>query len=110
MAVPSVTLTARRRGVQRGANFVEVQVRGNRARQGFTWWTEDGSARGGVDYVAQARTTRSFTGKRSSATLYVRLLPTTGSRSESTFYIRVAAPNGTSTGIDRTAIVLRPAR
>jgi len=104
---PSVTLTVRRRTVDRRTNFVEVRVRGSETAREFSWWTEDGSARAGVDYVAQGRTQHPFTRQRRTATLFVRLLPAPGNRGPATFYVNIAAPEGTSTGIARAAIELR---
>ena len=104
---PSITLTVRHRQIDRRANFVEVRVRGNETAREFSWWTEDGSAHAGVDYVAQARTQRPFTRQRRTATLFVRLLPAAGNRGTSIFYVNIAGPEGTSTGIARTAIELR---
>ncbi|MBS0613722.1 MAG: hypothetical protein JSS24_11175, partial [Proteobacteria bacterium] len=104
---PSITFTVRHRQIDRRTNFVEVRVRGNETAREFSWWTEDGSAHAGVDYVAQARTQRPFTRQRRTATLFVRLLPAAGNRGTSIFYVNIAGPEGTSTGIARTAIELR---
>lgn len=105
---PSVTLVVRHSRADPRMNFVEVHVRGNETAREFSWWTEDGSARAGVDFVAQARTHRPFTRQRRTAALFVRLLPGSGSRrGAATFYVNIAGPQGTSTGIARTAIELR---
>lgn len=103
---PTIWLVARTHPVNRGTHFAEIEVRGKGGVQGFTWWTEDGSARAGRDYIAQAKTQRSFTRNRQTASLFVRLLTPVAQAEARTFYIRIAPPPGVNVRISRTAITL----
>lgn len=107
---PMIWLEARTHAARSGSRFVEIRVHANTEVQGFTWWTEDGSAHAGRDYIAQSRTQRSFTRNRQMASLFVRLLPPAAQAEVRTFYIRVAPPPGTTARISRTAVLLPATR
>jgi serine/threonine protein kinase len=75
---PAFGFTAHRYFVRRGAHFVETRVwrsRGSEVSGNFVWWTNDSSARAGIDFVAQAPTPHPFASAGQQASLYVRLLP-----------------------------------
>jgi hypothetical protein len=111
VAAPTLRLTASAIRLRRGASFAEIRV----AREGdvgdFAWWTDDGSAVAGSDYVAQPRVTRAFSRGLRSATIYVRLTANPERRRARTFYVQIApTAKGVRTGTARTAIIVSGSR
>jgi hypothetical protein len=75
---PAFGFAAHRYFVRPGAHFVETRVwrsRGSDEPGNFVWWTNDSSARAGIDFVGQAPTPHPFASAGRQASLYVRLLP-----------------------------------
>ncbi len=111
VAAPALTLTARAIRLRRGASFAEIRVTRNGDVRDFTWWTDDGSAVAGSDYVAQPRVTRAFSRGLRSATIYVRLTANPERRRARTFYVQVApTAKGVRTGTTRTTIIVPGSR
>ncbi len=110
-AEPRIWLSARSRRVPRGANFAEVRVRRSEGAGSFLWWTEDGTARAGSDYIAQARILQTFSKGRDSATLFVRLRPEASRAAPASFQLIIepATPAALG-GPARTSIVLPATR
>lgn len=109
-AKPSVSLTSKTFYARRDAHFVEIRVRRTDLTDGqrFTWWTENGTAKAGVDFTAQARITRAFSAGRQYATLFIRFNPPAVRREPVTFYVNIAEPTlGATLGaVTRAAVVL----
>jgi Protein kinase domain/Calx-beta domain len=69
---------------------VRVKRRGNlRSSVEFVWWTENGSAQGGVDFNSVSPRTAQFPAGASSVELFVPLVPSVIHKQPSTFYVKV---------------------
>jgi hypothetical protein len=95
-----------------GANFAEVRVLRTSASDGssFEWWTEESTARSGVDYVPQQPAKVTFQHGSRMATLFVKLLGDSGRKQSAKFEVVIGgASKGTSVGLSRAEVVLAPA-
>jgi serine/threonine protein kinase len=84
-----------------GANFAEVRVLRTSASDGssFEWWTEESTARSGVDYVPQQPAKVTFQHGSRMATLFVKLLGDSGRKQSAKFEVVIGgASKGTSVG------------
>jgi Protein kinase domain/Calx-beta domain len=82
--------------IRPGEKFVEIQVHRSSASRravSFDWWTEPGTALSGADYVAQARTTKSFLPGARTVTLFVKVYANTSGRASDTFYVVIGNPS-----------------
>jgi serine/threonine protein kinase len=73
-----IRFTAHHYAIHPGAHFAEIHLRRSRTSNdtnGFVWWTEESSAKAGIDFVAQERTPHTFSPGRRLATLFIRLIP-----------------------------------
>ena len=100
--------------VRPGQNFAEVRVRRSAADgdSSFTWWTEDSTAKFGVDYIPQGRTTQVFSKGQRFASLFVKVVPNTSRKRSTTFYVAIGQPSGKSSigRVARTVIALPPSK
>jgi len=82
--------------IRPGEKFVEIQVHRSSASRravSFDWWTEPGTALSGADYVAQARTTKSFLPGVRTVTLFVKVYANTSGRASDKFYVVIGNPS-----------------
>jgi hypothetical protein len=85
--------------VRSDEHFVEIDIhRSNESRvtSSFEWWTEGASARAGIDFIAQNRTTKFFPTGRLWTKLFVRIVPNAERTHIETFYVNIAQPGGGS--------------
>jgi serine/threonine protein kinase len=80
--------------VRSGERFAEIRV--HRSSRGgsdtpFVWWTEEASARPGIDYVQQGKAIQSFPKGKTSTSFFVKLVPTAPRAQPEVFYIAIAA-------------------
>jgi serine/threonine protein kinase len=78
---PIIRFTARHYSIRSGAHFAEIHLwrsRPSNDNHTFVWWTEESSAKAGIDFVAQDRTSHTFSQGRQFATLFIRLIPNAG--------------------------------
>ncbi len=107
-----IRFTVRRYSPPPRAQFVETHVRRLRTSGAsqFVWWTDDSSAKAGVDFVAQAPTPYVFSSGRQFASLFVRLMPNPGRTQEANFHVCLGKPGSGSALTDVTcSAILLPA-
>ena len=97
--------------VRSGATFAEIHVRRSSVSDGdtsFIWWTEDSSAKFGVDYIPQGRTTQMISRGQRQTSLFVKIVPSASRKRPAVFYVAIGEPSdGSSLGsVGRTAILL----
>ena len=110
---PAIKFTAKRYAIQPGTKFAEIHVwRSHRANDlsDFLWWTEDASAKSGVDFVAQDRTPHPFSHGARSATIFVRLLPGTARVHPASFRVCAGKHSGDAANDVTCSAVVLPAR
>jgi serine/threonine protein kinase len=108
-----ISLSAGTYRVPAGEHFAEIHVHRSNEPRGngsFVWWTDAASARPGIDFVPQDRTTQLFLKGRHWATLFIRILPNPSRTHTQMFYIRIGEPGaGYSLGtVTRAAILIPP--
>jgi serine/threonine protein kinase len=94
-------------------HFAEIHVRRSSGYGGdtaFVWWTESSSAKPGIDYVPQARTTQFLPKGRNLASLFIRIIPNRSRKHAATFYVNIGDPRNATPAryLERTAILLPP--
>jgi hypothetical protein len=108
-----IQFTDRRYAALPRARFVETHVRRSRTSGDsakFVWWTDDSTARAGVDFVAQAPTPYVFSSRRQFASLFVRLVPNPARTQEANFHVCLGKPGPGSALSDVTcSAILLPA-
>ena len=93
----TIKFTAHRYAVRPGTTFAELRLLRSHASgdmSNFVWWTEDSSARAGVDFVAQNRASHAFPGESPVATVFVRLLPNVARTQATSFQVCAGKPSG----------------
>lgn len=93
----TIKFTAHRYAVRPGTSFAEIRLLRSHASSdmsNFVWWTEDSSARAGVDFVAQNRASHAFPGASPVATVFVRLLPNLARTQTTSFHVCAGKPSG----------------
>jgi hypothetical protein len=95
-----------------GQHFAEIRIhRPATARQDvpFVWWTEEASAKAGIDFVHQPKVSQSFPAGKHSTSVFIKLLPRTSESQSGIFYVAVADKGqGGSQQVTRTAVRLAP--
>jgi serine/threonine protein kinase len=107
----SVSISAGTYRVRSGGTFAEIHVRRSSLSDGdtsFIWWTEDSSAKFGVDYIPQGRTTQVISRGQRQTSLFVKIIPNASRKRPAAFYVAIGEPSdGSSLGsVARTAILL----
>jgi hypothetical protein len=113
--VDNISISAGTYRIRSGQNFAEIHVRRSSDSDGdasFTWWTEDSSAKFGVDYIPQSRTTKIISKGQRLARLFVKIIPNASRKRPAVFYVAIGEPSdGFSLGgIERTAILVPPSK
>ena len=97
-----------------GQHFAEIRVhRPASAHQdaAFVWWTEEASAKAGVDFVHQPKVSQTFPVGRNSTSVFIKLLPGQSESRSGIFYVAVAdRGKGGSREVTRTTVRLTPKR
>jgi len=97
-----------------GAKFAEIRVRRNTAsrdRASFEWWTEESSARPGIDFVSQPRALLTFMPGSRTASLFVKVLNDAARTQPAKFDVVIGgASKGTVLGVSRTEVTLTASR
>jgi serine/threonine protein kinase len=86
----SIQFTSNRYSAVSSAHFVETHVWRSRTSgdtNSFVWWTDNSSAKAGIDFVAQAPTPYRFSAGRQLASLFVRLIPNPGRSQAKDFHV-----------------------
>jgi len=112
-ARPTIKFTAKRLAVAPGTGFAEIHVWRSRVAadlSDFIWWTEDSSAKSGVDFVAQDRTTHPFSHGARSATIFVKLLPRVAGARPASFRVCAGKASGDAANDVTCSAVVLPAR
>ena len=90
--------------------YAEIRVHRSESTQApssFEWWTEDGTALAGFDYLGQARGIASFPPGSLNAVLFVKVLANDSRRQAATFNVVIANPaNGATLGQNTTRVTL----
>jgi serine/threonine protein kinase len=109
----TIQFTDHRYAVPPSARFVETHVRRSRASGDstkFVWWTDDSTAKSGVDFVAQTPTPYVFSSGRQFASLFIRLVPNPARTQEANFHVCLGKPGSGSALTDVTcSAILLPA-
>lgn len=90
----SLVLSVEPSRVRLDDHFAEVRLHRSLLQKGgsFSWWTEPGTARAGVDYLPEASVIQAFPSGYSSTRLYVKLLPQPLRSRRSYFYVAISEP------------------
>jgi serine/threonine protein kinase len=107
----TISISAATYRVRSGATFAEIHVRRSSVSDGdtsFIWWTEDSSAKFGVDYIPQGRTAQMIWRGQRQTSLFVKVIPSASRKRPAVFYVAIGEPSdGSSLGsVARTAILL----
>jgi serine/threonine protein kinase len=106
----TIKFTAHRYAVRPGTSFAEIHLLRSHASKdisNFVWWTEDSSARAGVDFVAQKRASHPFSENSPVATVFVRLLPNLARTQTTSFQVCAGKPSGAAlVDVTCSAVVL----
>jgi serine/threonine protein kinase len=90
--------------------YAEIRVHRSVATQApssFEWWTEDGTALAGFDYLGQARSSASFPPGGLDTVLFVKVLANDARREPAKFNVVIAnPPNGATLGQSTTRVTL----
>jgi serine/threonine protein kinase len=91
---PSLVLSVEPSRVRSDDHFAEVRLRRSLLEKGgsFTWWTEPGTAKAGVDYLPEASAIQAFPSGYNSTRVYVKLLPQPLRSQRSYFYVAISEP------------------
>jgi serine/threonine protein kinase len=75
-------------------HFAEVRLHRNQLQKGgsFSWWTEPGTAKAGVDYLPETAAVQAFPSGYLSTRVYVKLLPQPLRSHRSYFYVAISEP------------------
>jgi serine/threonine protein kinase len=75
-------------------HFAEIRLHRNQLQKGgsFSWWTEPGTAKAGVDYLPETAVTQVFPSGYLSTHVYVKLLPQPLRSQRTYFYVAISAP------------------
>jgi hypothetical protein len=75
-------------------HFAEIRLHRNQLQKGgsFSWWTEPGTAKAGVDYLPEASVIQAFPVGYRSTRVYVKLLPQPLRSHRSYFYVAISEP------------------
>ena len=110
--LPDITIAAPTLKLGAGQRFAEVRIRRSAAGAKplrFSWWTEDGSAVAGADYLAQPRTTASFAPGSRTASVFVKVLKNDDRHQSAAFKVMIANPSdGGSVGENKATVMLAP--
>ncbi len=91
-------------------HYAEIRVHRSVATQApssFEWWTEDGTALAGFDYLAQTRSIASFPPGSLNTVLFVKVLANDSRRLPAKFNVVIANPrNGAALGHSTTDVTL----
>ncbi|HEY2686400.1 MAG TPA: protein kinase [Steroidobacteraceae bacterium] len=113
-ARPAISVAAQTLKVAPGQRFAEVRIRRNEVSDRplhFSWWTEDGSALAGADYLAQPRTTGSFAPGSHTASVFIKVLPNDARRQATAFKVMIANPSdGSKVDEAKATVMLEPTR
>jgi eukaryotic-like serine/threonine-protein kinase len=97
-----------------GQHFAEIRIhRPAAAHQdaAFVWWTEEASAKAGIDFVHQPKVSQSFPAGKNSMSVFIKLLPGPPESRSGVFYVAVAdRGKGGSREVTRTTVRLSPKR
>ena len=97
-----------------GQHFAEIRLHrpaGARADVPFVWWTEEASAKAGVDFVHQPKVSQTLPAGRDSMSVFIKLLPRVPESRTSVFYVAVADKGkGGAREVSRTTVRLSPKR
>jgi serine/threonine protein kinase len=112
-AVNEISFSAETYRVRSDEHFAEIDIHHSsesRVTSSFEWWTEGASARAGIDFIAQNRTTKIFPIGRHWTKLFVRIVPNAERAHVQTFYVNIAQPSaGSKLGaVARAAILIPP--
>jgi hypothetical protein len=110
---PSVGFVNSRVVVGGSAHFVEVRVRrtGDVSQPAsFTWWTEDGTALSGFEYIGQPRLKSGFGAGKASATLFVKVAGSQPRRQAAKFDIVIGDAGSLTLNKPRATVTLLPGR
>jgi hypothetical protein len=90
----SLVLSVESSRVRSDDHFAEVRLHRSQLQKGgtFSWWTEQGTAKAGVDYLPEASAIQAFPFGYSSTRLYVKLLPQPMRSQRSYFYVAISEP------------------
>jgi len=90
----SLVLTVEPSRVRLDDHFAEVRLHRSLLQKGgsFSWWTEPGTAKAGLDFVPEASTIQAFPSGYSSTRLYVKLLPQPLRSQRAYFYVAISEP------------------
>ena len=70
------------------------RIGGTRGDIGFDWWTEDGSARAGEDFVTFGTRHMTIADGKDSVTLFVPLVAPASHPGRTDFYVVLGGPTG----------------
>jgi hypothetical protein len=112
-AANEISFSAAAYRVRSDEHFAEIDIhRSNESRitSSFEWWTEGASARPGIDFIAQSRTTHIFPKGRLWTKLFVRIVPNAERTHNQSFYVDITQPGtGSKLGaVARAAILIPP--
>jgi len=90
----SLVLSVEASRVRSDDHFAEVRLHRSLLQKGgsFSWWTEPGTAKAGLDFVPEASTIQAFPSGYSSTRLYVKLLPQPLRSQRAYFYVAISEP------------------
>jgi hypothetical protein len=112
-AHPVMKFTANHYAARPNAHFAEIHLRRSRTSNdanAFVWWTEESSAKAGIDFAPQDRTLHTFSEGRQLTTLFIRLIPNAGRTRRTRFNVCMDKPDSGSVPADFTcSAILLPA-
>lgn len=112
-AHPVMKFTANHYAARPNAHFAEIHLRRSRTSKdanAFVWWTEESSAKAGIDFAPQDRTLHTFSEGRRLTTLFIRLIPNAGRTRRTSFNVCMDKPDSGSVPADFTcSAILLPA-
>jgi serine/threonine protein kinase len=90
----SLVLSVEPSRVRSDDRFAEIRLHRSQLQKGgsFSWWTEPGTAKAGVDYLPETSVMQAFPVGYRSMRLYVKLLPQPLRSHRSYFYVAVSEP------------------
>jgi hypothetical protein len=99
--------------VAANAHFVELRVRrtGDLSQPAsFSWWTEDGTALAGFEYIGQQRLKTGFAAGSSTATLFIKVASNQPRRQASKFDVVIGDAGTLNLAKPRATVTLLPGR
>jgi hypothetical protein len=112
-ALPSIGFVYSRLTVGGNSHFAEVRVRrtGDLSQPAsFSWWTEDGSALAGFEYIGQQRLKSGFAAGSSTASLFVKVAGNQPRRQASKFDVVIGDAGSLNLVKPRVTVTLLPGR